>query len=834
MGRQRRLGETCVAGLARLCATTSVSALMSTAPAFAADGLRAAPMPEPNVVGASLVVGLVIFATITALLHLAGRKQWTQRERELVSELETARAKLERAQLFLSAEPQVIVAWGSAAAEPDIEGEISLVTDAPVPRRVLGFGSWLEPATAQRLDNCVERLRARGEGFRMSLVSLAGRHLEAEGRAIAGRAVLRIRDVSGDRMELLSLRQRHADLGAQAEALRTMLDSIAAPAWMRDAQGRLTWVNAAYARAVDAKDAVEATTRKVELLDRDAREASARMIAAGDVWRARLPGLVSGERHLLDIVDVPARAGSVGIAQDLSELEAVRDNLEQQMESHTRTLDLLPTAVAIFDGRKRLVFHNAAYRQVWTLPQAFLDQSPSDSEILDRLRAERRLPEQADFRTWKNSVLSAYQSQETREHVWYLPDGRTLRVVSNPGPHGGVTYLYDDVSERFQIESQFNALVRVQGETLDTLQEGVAVFGTDGKLKLYNPAFGRLWRLNNEALAARPHFDWIASECGRLCAEPTSFARIREVVTGLHEERKGYDCRLERTDGIVMDCAAQPLPDGATLVTFIDVTAQISVERALTDRNQALVEAENLRDDFVHHISYELRSPLTNIIGFTQLLGDATVGSLNGRQREYLGFVLNSSSALLAIINDILDLATIDKDGMQLELQDVDIAETIRAASAGVQDRLSESGIHLSVVMRDNVGALRADGKRLRQILFNLLSNAIGFSEPGQTVTLAALRRGNEVAFKVSDSGRGIPPDVLDKVFDRFKSHTIGTRHRGVGLGLSIVKALVELHGGVVHIDSAPGEGTSVTCIFPTRSEQAAGVAAHDDQRKPV
>src|SRR5205807_7911 len=105
--------------------------------------------------------------------------------------------------------------------------------------------------------------------------------------------------------------------------------------------------------------------------------------------------------------------------------------------------------------------------------------------------------------------------------------------------------------------------------------------------------------------------------------------------------------------------------------------------------------------------------------------------------------------------------------------------------------------------------------KRIRQVLFNLLSNAIGFSLPGQTVTLAALRRGDEIVFKVSDQGRGIPLEVLDRVFDRFHSDTIGSRHRGVGLGLSIVRSFVELHGGRVLIDSAPGEGTIVTCIFP-------------------
>jgi signal transduction histidine kinase len=116
---------------------------------------------------------------------------------------------------------------------------------------------------------------------------------------------------------------------------------------------------------------------------------------------------------------------------------------------------------------------------------------------------------------------------------------------------------------------------------------------------------------------------------------------------------------------------------------------------------------------------------------------------------------------------------------------------------------------------------LRADGRRVRQILFNLLSNAIGFSAPGQTVTLAAMRRGDEIVFKVSDRGRGIPPEVLDRVFERFETHTVGSRHRGLGVGLSIVRALVELHGGRVLIDSAPNEGTTVTCIFPV-----AGAAA--------
>lgn len=774
--------------------------------------------------GLLLVLALVFFSTITALLHLAGRKRWTQREAELVDELARLRHQLDRAQVFFSAEPQIAIAWTSPSGEPDIEGDLSLVTDAPVARRVLGFGSWLAPQAAQQLESCVERLRQRGEAFRMPLASLAGRHLEAEGRPVGGRAVMRIRDVSGDRLELIGLRERYAETKAIANALRAMLDAIADPVWMRDAAGKLTWVNSAYLRAVEAGKPEDVIARHIDLLEKHDRAAAASTLNRGEIWRAQVQAVVAGERHTLDVVDVPSPPYSAAIANDLSELESARADLERQMESHARTLDQMPTGVAIFDRKKRLVFNNAAYRELWSLDQSFLDQHPADPEILDRLRAERKLPEQADFRAWRNGLMAAYQSLETSEQPWYLPDGRTLRVVTNPNPQGGVTYLFDDVSERFHLESQFNALTRVQGETLETLKEGVAVFGTDGRLKLANPAFSALWRVDPAILRSQPHFDALAEACKPLHPEEETWSALRAIVTGLTEGRTGFERRLERADGSVLDCAAQPLPDGATLLTFIEMTASVNVERALTDMNAALLAAEKLRNDFVHHVSYELRSPLTNIIGFIQLLGDGSIGPLNEKQREYAGYVLKSSAALLAIINDILDLATIDTGATELQVGEVDIRETIEAAAEGLQDRLSDAAIDLNIVTGDNIGTFRADGKRVRQILFNLLSNAIGFSEPGQTVTLAALRRPKEIVFKVSDRGRGIPPDVLDKVFDRFESHTVGSRHRGVGLGLSIVRSFVELHGGRVLIDSAPGEGTTVTCIFPVGEREESGV----------
>jgi signal transduction histidine kinase len=220
-------------------------------------------------------------------------------------------------------------------------------------------------------------------------------------------------------------------------------------------------------------------------------------------------------------------------------------------------------------------------------------------------------------------------------------------------------------------------------------------------------------------------------------------------------------------------------------------------------------------------VSYELRSPLTNIIGFVHLLGDPATGPLAQKQREYLDYITVSSDTLLALINNILDLATIDAGRMQLNLGAVDIREAMQAAAEGVQDRLVSAGLTLDIRAPADIGSFVADGRRLRQILFNLLANAVSFSPGGAIVTLAAERREHEVTFSVTDSGPGIPPDVLEKVFNWFETHPLGSHHRGPGIGLSLVRSFVELHGGTVGIASVVGEGTTVTCRFPTETAAA-------------
>ena len=340
------------------------------------------------------------------------------------------------------------------------------------------------------------------------------------------------------------------------------------------------------------------------------------------------------------------------------------------------------------------------------------------------------------------------------------------------------------------------------------------MFGSNGRVQLFNPAFAKMWKLSAEALREQPHIETVEAWCRPLFDDAPTWRTLREAITAI-ENRAQVALKLERKDGSVLDCMTMPLPDGATMLTFQDITDTENVERALRERNEALEAADQMKVDFVHHVSYELRAPLTTIIGFAHFLSDPATGPLTLKQAEYLDYVTKSTNALLALTNNILDLATIDAGAMKLELGPVDIGKAIEAAAEGIQDRLATDRIKLEVEVDPSIGDFTGDERRVVQVLYNLLANAVGFSPHGATVAISARRTERSVVFAVTDSGPGIPPEVKDKVFNWFESHPQGSRHRGAGLGLSLVRSFVELHGGKVRVDSAVGNGTTVTCDFP-------------------
>lgn len=383
--------------------------------------------------------------------------------------------------------------------------------------------------------------------------------------------------------------------------------------------------------------------------------------------------------------------------------------------------------------------------------------------------------------------------------------------------------LFSDITDELKLRSRYNAQIQVQTATLDKLNDAVAVFGSDGRIRLHNEAFDAFWGVTGEALDAAGDFDAVAALCQSTMPDPALWLGLKARVADPDpESRVPIAGEGKTTDGRIASWLTRPLPDGATLVAFSDVTARRGLEQALAAKAQALEESTALKREFVGSVSYELRTPLTTIVGYSELL--EMQADLPERSRQHAGAIRVAASQLASSIDDVLDMAQIDAGEMELQLGDVRVRDLMDAAAERVWARVEARGASLRVDCPSGLRPIRADAQRVGQALDHLLDHAARAVSEGGSVTLAAEATASEVRIRVEDTGRGIPYHLQAHVFDRFVRRERG----GPGVGLALVKALVELHGGWAEVESEPGKGATFILHLPL---EAAGVAAAPELR---
>jgi signal transduction histidine kinase len=669
-------------------------------------------------------------------------------------------------------------------------------------------------ADATRLEAARRALDHDGTPFSVMVAPCAGGALLVEGRRAGAKTVLWLLDHSAVR----AAEAAGATAASEAAQLREALDAIPLPVWRRAPDLTLADCNRAYLLALEAPRETVLAERR-ELVPSGARRA----VAPGP-RSERGHVVVGGSRRLVEITERPsADGGAIGFALDHTDVETAEAELWRHVNAHAEVLESIHAAVAIYGADQRLKFCNAGFAELWGVEEDWLAGEPSFEEILERLRERRRIPEMADFRAFKRQQLDMFTSLiEAQQELMHLPDGRTLRLSVSPHPFGGLTFVYEDVTDRLALERSYNTLTEVQRATLDHLYEGIAVYGSDGRLKLHNPAYREIWGLSEQDLAGEPHISEIVEKTRPFFADPGDWPALKERIIAQVTAHAPSSGPLDRRDGSVLQVATVPLPDGNVLSTSLDITDSTRVERALRERNEALETAGRLKSEFIANVSYELRTPLNAVIGFAEILANQYFGALNPRQLDYSRGILDSAHQLMALINDILDLATIEAGYLLLEPRHIDVAEMMQAVATLTRERARNQNLALTLHCPPDIGTIEADERRLKQALFNLISNATKFTPAGGTITVAVAREGDELRFCVADTGVGIAEDDQARMFEKFER---GTRQAGAGLGLSLVKSLVELHGGAVEIDSAPGRGTTVTCRLPATPAQAPALA---------
>ena len=758
------------------------------APAFAAP---LSGFDRTTWVALGVAAGAASLAAAAGLWALAEQRISYRLRAVLKSVQSRAKASASARDALITASREPVMVWGRDGSASYSYGGAEAILD-----------SCLAGADATTLSVDIDALSDNGTPFQRTVRDKNGKPVKMRGRAVGG-------------MAAVWLEQEEA---AQALDFRAVLDALPIPVWLRDKTLSLVWGNRAFAAATGSPDAEFAAGLQTAL-DRSERDLAAAARAEGHTTEAKRFAIMAGQRRALAFTHTPLQDGRiVGSAIDVTDVSNAEARLQQHTDAHADTLDKLATAVAIFGRDQKLSFYNRAFAQLWNLPESWLDSHPSDGEILDRLRENRRLPEQRDYQAWKRERLALYEQpgEALRETLWHLPDGKTLRIVPQPHPFGGLTFLYEDVTEKLLLESSLTQLSKVQSATLDTLQEGVAVFGTDGRLKLHNAAFSKLWNLEAADMSGEPHVSAIARTCQNRFGDEEEWQRLVAAISSGAERRRDWG-EIERNDHSIISVSLAPLPDGATLVTFADITDRFRIESALRDRNLALEAADQLKSDFVQHASFLFRDPLNAVRGFADLLAAGMAGPLNEKQSEYVNDILSASEKLAQVTSDILDLAMIDSGAMRLELAKVDLYELLQRVSEPLRQHAEALDIRFTLDCAEDIGPVVIDPRRISQVVFNLLSNAFRFTPREGEITLGARIVDQDVQIFVTDTGPGIAPEVKANVFERFSARGRAGKRGGAGLGLALVNRFVELHDGWVEIESDGGNGTTVRCHIPRR-----------------
>ena len=693
-----------------------------------------------------------------------------------------------------------------------------------------GLGSGLDAAAHDALRQAILGAQRGAKPFSLSLKPDGSSrtiivHGAAAPQAVGGPGgvLLWLSDATDGQQALAHARRERGEAMAAFEALSGLIEAAPFPMWFRDTDLNLALVNNAYVRAVEAKSATAVIDGGIELCETvagiSAAEAADEARVAGSAQMRTIPVTIQGERRIMRVVDVPLAPeggrviGVAGYAIDIQELETERGAHRRFVDTQRELLDRLSAAVAQFGPDQGLSFANLPFRRLFALEADDVAEALPFARLLDAWREGGRTPEVRNYPEWRQAHVDWFAQAEASEEDWLLRDGTHLHVVAQPTPDGGLLLIAEDKTEQVQLAGARDTLLRVRTATFDNLFEAVAVFAPDGRLHLWNQRFRRLWGIDEPTLAAHPRVDALMGGLADRLAKPNQISIVQEVIRAATLERQQRVGEVRFADGRHFDFASIPLPDGNALLIMLDITASRRMEGALRERNDALEAADKAKTAFLSRMSYELRTPLTSIGGFGEMLQAGYAGELPAPAKAYVDAIMDSVGVLGRQIDNVLDLAQGEAGTLAVERAPVDVRALLDKAFAEARILADAEKMELASQLSATLGVIEGDALRLSRVIGGLLDNAIRFTAPVKRgsgrVLLHADGDDRGVEIVVSDNGPGMPEAVAAVT----KGTQAGTQTGGIGLALA--RQLVAAHGGTMEVMSEKGQGTLVRVSLP-------------------
>ncbi|MBT9494326.1 MAG: PAS-domain containing protein [Paucibacter sp.] len=534
------------------------------------------------------------------------------------------------------------------------------------------------------------------------------------------------------------------------------------------------------------------------------------------IERARHPSAHQFERQrpnglTLEVRGAPMPDGGfVTTYFDVSERKRMEVAQRRSNELLNIVLESLPCGLTMVDAELKMPLYNGRYAELYGLEPAFLAQAPLTVERIARLMAERGeygegISVEAGIAAAQARSLAAMAAP----HQWARrrPNGLSLEMRSNPVPSGGFVTTYMDVGERDRAEAEVRRAEALLRGAIDAVNEAFVLYGPDDRLVFCNEKYRQMYAAWADLIVPGASFEEIIRGGAERGQYPEAEGRIDAWVAermAIHRS-SGSTLIQKLENGRWVRMIERKMDDGHTVGFRIDITDLIQA-------TEAAEEASRSKSQFLANMSHEIRTPMNAILGMLKLLQKT---ELNTRQQDYAGKTEGAARSLLGLLNDILDFSKAEAGKMTLDPQPFVLEQLLRDLSVILSANVGPKPLELLFDIDPALPAvLKADALRLQQVLINLGGNAIKFTPRGEVVVsarLLAVKRGVvEIEFAVRDSGIGIAPEHQARVFSGFTQAEASTTRRfgGTGLGLAISQRLVQLMGGELLLESAPGQGS--------------------------
>ncbi|MDR2074870.1 MAG: PAS-domain containing protein [Holosporales bacterium] len=610
--------------------------------------------------------------------------------------------------------------------------------------------------------------------------------------------------------------------------LLDILNILPVYVWQRNADLKLKYCNQKYADAFETNisDVIRNNMKLPIFINSKGLSLEQLAISSGKIQTTRKHTIINGVRKLLEISELPLnhKKQQIGYAFDVSEEDKIQNEYKIFKKQTFDALNTISVPIAIFDADTKLSFCNKAVLQFFDLEESYVASSPTFAAVLGVLFDQKKITQEQDYQTLKETWLRYFREIVVPYHTFmHTPDGKSVNIAVSPHYGGGLLFVFEDITEKLVMERERNTLFEVQRETIEHLHDGILVFGIDNKVRVMNPAFKGIWGTHNfDSDFLDVHIKDCFLRASNLFASPDDCEAWISKIISLAEFRTEDSGTITLTNEKNIDYAYVPLPDGLNFIRFVDVTDRRKLESALREKNDIMSQIDSLKSNFIANVSFELKSPINTISGFSDILINQYFGELNEKQMEYCYSILEATNKLAEIIDAMLSLATIKAGQNKVRYEEVYLLDFLNKLAELFHDATSKKNIIIQTSIDEpNLNAY-CDEPSVKQVIFQIISLILKMTQIGETIYITASRSTEQqdyIAISIKNGGFGMPKDELDNVNKILMSNNdyrsnLSTASEFVFL---FAKHVAQQHGGRLSISSDYETGTNITLSIPAQ-----------------